>query len=197
MTLNFDVLGAADIEPVLPMLAKLRIAVFRDFPYLYDGDLDYEQKYLRRFAKARGAVVIVASDGTRIVGAATGAPLAEVEADFAVPFVDLGHDIHRVFYCAESVLLPEYRGQGVGHVFFDHREAQAKALNADTIAFCSVLRPKNHPGRPSIYRPLDGFWRKRGYLPLKDALVSFDWRDVGESAESTKHLQVWTRSLNR
>jgi len=29
--------------PYIPELARLRIEVFRDFPYLYDGSLDYEK----------------------------------------------------------------------------------------------------------------------------------------------------------
>ena len=34
--------GAA-LEHYVPELARLRIEVFRDFPYLYDGDYDYEK----------------------------------------------------------------------------------------------------------------------------------------------------------
>ena len=30
-------------------LARLRIAVFRDWPYLYDGDEGYEREYLRAY----------------------------------------------------------------------------------------------------------------------------------------------------
>mgnify|MGYP000408638396 CR=1 FL=1 len=30
-----------------------------------------------------------------------------------------------IFYCAESVLLPEYRGQGIGHRFFEILESFA------------------------------------------------------------------------
>ncbi len=36
------------VEPWLDALAQLRIAVFRDYPYLYDGDLSYERRYLDR-----------------------------------------------------------------------------------------------------------------------------------------------------
>ena len=34
----------ADLKRTLDDLARLRIEVFRDWPYLYDGDLDYERK---------------------------------------------------------------------------------------------------------------------------------------------------------
>ena len=39
MAAALDVLTGAAIEPALPDIARLRIAVFRDFPYLYDGSL--------------------------------------------------------------------------------------------------------------------------------------------------------------
>jgi len=193
MSLTISVVTKDEIAGVLPDLARLRIEVFRDFPYLYDGDLDYEQRYLQRFSQARGAVIVVARDGVEIVGAATGAPLAEVEPEFAAPFVARGDDIGCIFYCAESVLLTRYRGQGVGHAFFDHREAQARSLGAEMSCFCSVIRALDYPARPADYRPLDGFWRKRGYAPLEGATVSFDWKDCGEAAETTKKLQLWSR----
>lgn len=195
MSLVIEVLRGGAIGGLLSDLAKLRIAVFRDFPYLYDGDFEYENQYLEQFSKAPGAVVVVARDGDEIVGAATGAPLAQVERAFAAPFVARGQGVLDVFYCAESVLLPKYRGQGIGHAFFDHREAHAQRLGAKTVCFCSVIRPDNHPSKPSGYRPLDGFWRKRGYAPLDGARVSFDWKDIGQAAETTKQLQVWSRQL--
>ena len=69
-----------DILPVLPDLSRLRMIVFRDWPYLYEGTLDYEQKYLEKFAKAQGAVVVCAYDGEQMVGASTGAPMDAVAA---------------------------------------------------------------------------------------------------------------------
>src|SRR5437868_6948208 len=56
-------LTGSDIYAVLPDLARLRMTVFRDWPYLYDGTLEYEEKYLQTFAAAKGAVVIAAYDG--------------------------------------------------------------------------------------------------------------------------------------
>ena len=36
-----------ELEPHLDALGTLRIAVFREYPYLYDGSLEYEREYLR------------------------------------------------------------------------------------------------------------------------------------------------------
>lgn len=170
-------------------VARLRIAVFRDWPYIYDGDLDYERSYLRGYLD-EAAIVVGAFDGARLVGAATGLPMADAGA-FAAPFADP----QDIFYCAESVLLAEYRGHGVGHRFFDLREDHARSLGLGQSAFCSVLRPDDHPLRPQGARDNSAFWRGRGYAPLPGVTATFNWRDRGEAEETPKQLQFWIRSL--
>lgn len=182
------------VAGALDDLARLRIGVFRDWPYLYDGDVDYERDYLTAY-QSPGAVVVAAYDGTRMVGAATGAPMEHHAGDFAAAFAARAEPLDQIYYCAESVLLPEYRGHGLGHAFFDGREAQARALGRRYSAFCSVIRPADHPLRPAEYRPLDGFWRKRGYAPLPGVIAGFDWKDIGEAAQTRKSLQFWMKSL--
>ncbi|MEC7258192.1 MAG: GNAT family N-acetyltransferase, partial [Pseudomonadota bacterium] len=147
------------------------------------------------FRASAGAVVVGAFDGTRLVGAATGAPLADHADDFAAAFSGSGLSIDDIFYCAESVLLPEWRGQGIGHGFFGHREAHARALGLPRAAFCSVLRSADHPLRPAGYVPLDGFWRKRGYAPLPGVVATFRWQDVDQPQATEKSLQFWSRRL--
>ena len=188
------ILTGDGLTAALGELARLRIAVFRDWPYLYDGDEAYEREYLRAYA-APGAVVVAAMDGDRMVGAATGAPMEHHASDFAAAFAGRPEALEDIFYCAESVLLPEYRGHGLGHVFFDGREAQGRALGRRWSAFCSVVRPDDHPARPAGYRPLDGFWRKRGYAPLPGVTAQFRWRDLGEAEETAKPLQFWIKPL--
>ena len=121
-------LTGAALEAALDDVARLRIEVFRAWPYLYDGDLDYERKYLQSYRDSDKAIVVGAFDGDRLIGASTGAPLTDHADDFAAAFEGTGLDLSQIFYCAESVLLPDYRGQGVGHKFFDLREAHARRL---------------------------------------------------------------------
>lgn len=188
------VLTGQQVGEVLDDLARLRIAVFRDWPYLYDGDADYERDYMRAY-QSPGAVVVAAYDGARMVGAATGAPMEHHASDFAAAFAGRPEPLEQIFYCAESVLLPDYRGRGLGHAFFDGREAQARALGRRFSAFCSVMRPADHPARPAGYRPLDGFWRGRGYAPLPGVIAEFEWKDHGEPAATRKPLQFWMKPL--
>lgn len=194
MSVTTRVLTSEALAAALEDVARLRIRVFRDFPYLYDGDADYERDYLRAY-QSPGAVVVAAMDGDRVVGAATGAPMADHAADFAAAFADRPESLDQIFYCAESVLLPDYRGQGIGHAFFDAREAHARDLGLTYGAFCSVIRPADHPARPEGYRPLDGLWRKRGYAPLPGVIARFGWKDLDQPEETEKALQFWMRRL--
>lgn len=189
------VLTGTRLEAALDDVAGLRIAVFRDWPYLYDGDQAYERAYLEAYRNSDRAILVGAFDGETLVGASTGAPLGEHADDFAAAFDGQGYDLDDVFYCAESVLLSRYRGQGVGHRFFDLRGAHARALGFGFSAFCAVQRPADHPDRPAGYRPLDAFWRARGYAPLAGAVAQFSWKDLGQDSETRKPLQFWIRAL--
>ncbi|PTV94406.1 acetyltransferase (GNAT) family protein [Rhodobacter aestuarii] len=189
------VLTGPALDAALDDVAALRIAVFRDWPYIYDGSLDYERRYLESYRNSENAVVVGAFDGARLVGAATGTPLEDHADDFAAPFAETGLTLEEVFYCAESVLLPDYRGRGLGHAFFDAREAHGRALGRSYSAFCSVIRPDDHPLKPATYRPLDAFWRKRGYAPMPGVVAHFRWTDLGDSTQTEKALQFWGKPL--
>lgn len=193
--IDLRILRGDQVTPHLHDVAQLRISVFADWPYLYDGDLTYEAQYLRHYEQAAGAIVAAAFDGDRLIGAATGTPLTDHADDFAAAFAGSGYDLGDIFYCAESVLLPHYRGQGLGHRFFDAREDHARALGYKYSAFCAVQRPADHPARPAEYRSLDEFWRGRGYAPLPGVQAQFSWRDLGDADETLKPLQFWLRKL--
>ena len=195
MSLTVRPLTGEEIHAALGDLARLRMAVFADWPYLYDGDAAYEEDYLREFAQAPDAVLVAACDGDRIVGAATASPMWAQKAEFQAPFRERGLDTARLFYFGESVLLPEYRARGVGHAFFDHREAQARACGANAATFAAVIRADDHPRRPADHVPLDAFWTARGYAPVPGFVTELAWKEHDEAGESPKPMQYWLRRL--
>ncbi len=195
MAIDVRALKSGALTNAIPDVAGLRIEVFRAWPYLYDGDLAYEERYLAPYSTARDAIVVGAFDGNQLVGASTGMALSAHADDFAGAFAGTGLDLAQVFYCAESVLLPQYRGQGIGHRFFDLREDFARRRGFRTSAFCAVIRPDSHPARPKDYRPLEAFWRGRGYAPLPGVIARFSWKDLGDAVETEKPLQFWARTL--
>lgn len=186
--------GASLDDSLLDELGKLRIRVFRQYPYLYDGDELYEREYLRRYRDAENSLVVLVMDAVgSLVGATTCLPMTEEGPEFRQAFEQQGTDVSEIFYFGESVLLEKWRGRGIGKLFFDRRESHARKLGYRITAFCAVDRPRDHPQRPPAYRPLDGFWRQRGYEKQAGIQARFSWRELGKAVETEQTLTFWTR----
>lgn len=196
MSLRIEPMTGAALQRALPALARLRIEVFREWPYLYEGTLDYEQNYIERFARLSGGVIVVAADAGEAVGAATAAPMKGQNPDVVAPFVEGGHDLAKLFYFGESVLKRPYRGRGIGHALFDRREAVARSTpGVEQATFSGVVRSPDDPRRDPSYRPLDAFWRKRGYAPVEGLIGHYSWTDIGDREATRKPMQFWMRRL--
>lgn len=184
------------MRPFLADLAQLRLAVFRDFPYLYDGSLAAEQASVTGFGTTPDAGLAVASDGAAVVGCATCQPLATMPDAIQAPFRALGWDVARICYFGESVLLAPYRGRGAGVAFFAAREAHAATLaGCDHAVFCAVIRPDDHPLRPADHAPLDGFWRHRGFNPVPGLVCTMRWKQVDSTEKVENRLAFWMKPL--
>jgi GNAT superfamily N-acetyltransferase len=186
----------AEIESVFEDLGKLRITVFHDFPYLYEGSLDYEMEYLKIYSQSAKSLLFAVYDGDQMVGATTCIPLSDETEEVRKPFKGAGYEVDRVFYFGESILLKEYRGLGLGHRFFDEREAHARSFGSFHIAcFCAVERDADHPLKPAEYRPNDAFWLKRGYRKEPGLQSNMEWLDIGEREQTSKKMTFWVKSL--
>lgn len=194
--MQIRLLQGAAIAPHIEDLARLRLTVFREFPYLYDGTLEYEARYLATYAESPESLFVLALDGERVVGASTGLPMADETEEFQRPFRTQGWDPERIFYFGESVLLPAYRGTGLGVRFFAEREGYARRLGRfGHCAFCAVERSDEHPRRPPGYQPLNAFWTRRGYRHHPELRTEYHWRDLDEDTESAKPMSFWLKEL--
>lgn len=194
MSLRVESFLGGEVARYLPAIAVLRIEVFRAWPYLYDGSIAYEERYLAGYTGDH-AMVAIAFDGDELVGASTALPLTAHADDVAPPLVAAGFDPATIYYFGESVLRHDRRGHGLGHQFFDAREAQARRLGYAHAAFCAVERPLDHPRRPPGYVPLDGFWTKRGFVRRPDIVGRFAWKDLDDEVETAKPMVFWLKAL--
>ena len=195
MELRIEQLRGAKIATQLQPLAELRIAVFREWPYLYEGSAEFERKYLETYLRSERSLAILAWDGDRCVGASTVLPLADAEPAAQAPFLAAGMPIEKIDYFGESVILRPWRGRGLGVKFFELREWHALEYGLSICAFCSVLRPDDHPARPANHVPNDAFWTHRGYREVPELQTQFDWPDIGETQPSVKPMRFWMRTL--
>lgn len=104
------------IEPHLEALASLRIEIFREFPYLYDGSIEYERNYLNTYTGSPESIAILVFDRNQMVGASTGLPLEDETDEFKAPFLHHGYNSKQVFYCGESILKQKSRPWDLLHV---------------------------------------------------------------------------------
>lgn len=193
--LHIQEISGTELAPWLDWLGELRIRVFREYPYLYDGTLEYERGYLGVYQDcADSRIVLVTNDRGELIGATTCLPLAAESMEFQKPFLDAGLSVEDYLYLGESVVLQEWRGKGLGKEFFARREAHAARLGKKYMSFCAVDRAEDHPQRPAGYEPLDGFWASMGYERQPDLRAEFSWKETGEEAESVKNLTFWTKT---
>lgn len=196
MPIRVEVLRGTALQQHLPGLAKLRIEVFREWPYLYDGSINYENTYLRAFATAPGAVIVGAFDGATLVGASTAAPLA-AQADYVIaPFRAAGLELGAYFYFGESVLKRSYRQMGLGVQFFEAREAAAREMaGVEVCTFCAVVRDAGDRRAPANYKPLDAFWGRRGYALWEGMQCEIGWTELGSKQETRQTMQFWRKAI--
>ncbi|MFM2169858.1 MAG: hypothetical protein RI957_87 [Verrucomicrobiota bacterium] len=183
-----------EILPYLDDAARLRIEVFREYPYLYDGSPDYEREYLEHYAQSRESVFVCALFQERVVGISTALPLNDADESFQQPYADAGETFADIYYLGESVLLPAFRGRGIGHAFFDHRENRARQLGYRIATFCSVVRQHDHPSRPANYQDHTTFWNHRGYRP-NGRVAQLSWKQTDAAGEVENRLEFWHRHL--
>ncbi|MFC7336999.1 GNAT family N-acetyltransferase [Haloferula chungangensis] len=180
----------------LDEVARLRIEVFREYPYLYDGTKEAEREYLEGYAESSGAVLVLARVDGVVIGASTGMPMGEADEAFQQPFLQNTERLENWFYLGESVLSGRFRGQGIGHRFFDEREAHARELAFPSVAFCSVVRPQDHPLKPHGYRSHERFWTKRGYEKRPEWRASLNWKQIDSGGMDVRNeLEFWTRNF--
>ena len=201
MSLTLRTLTGSQIHDHLDALADLRIQVFKAWPYLYEGDHDYETRYLRNFAESEGSLLVIALSDGQVVGASTALPLEHEHQELYEPLKQASKTkglppIEAWYYLAESVLLPNYRGQGAGRRFFEEREAHARKLGFAHTCFAAVQRDPNDPRRPEDYQKLDPFWQRLGYTPHDDLIAHLAWQEVGEEEETSKPLKFWLKHLS-
>lgn len=195
MSLTIRIADGAAIEPHVEHLARLRIEVFAEYPYLYAGNRRYEEKYLRSYVECAEARVILAFDADECVGASTVMPLRFAEEAVRAPFVGAGYRLESIDYFGESVVRRSYRGRGLGVRFFEEREKHALEHGLELCVFCAVDRDAADPRRPSDYRGNDAFWSKRGYRRASELRSAFSWPDLGEERSTEKSMTYYVKTL--
>jgi GNAT superfamily N-acetyltransferase len=185
------------LKPYLHSVAKLRIEVFREYPYFEEPDLDRETQFLKKLLSNKESIGVLIFDHTTLVGVSLGYPLSIEEPSLRRPFKERQLDVESYFFFGDSTLLKTYRGRGIGHHFFDAREAHVVHYKKfKHICFCVPDYLEVDPQRPKDFIPLHDFWRKRGYVQHSEIKCSLSWKMIGEVRLAEKQMVYWIKDLH-
>jgi predicted amidohydrolase len=134
-----------DLGTLLGELAALRVRVFRDWPYLYQGDLAYEAEYLRTYLRSPDAAIFVASAGAEVIGASTCLRLVDETANVRAPFEARGWDPANFFFWRERVAARMAWSRHRGRLLRASGGARARGVG---LRVCVLLR-RGAAGKPS------------------------------------------------
>ncbi len=105
-----EILKGSEIKKHIEDLGCFRIEIFKEYPYLYDGDMQYEKEYLSRYLKSIESILILLKDSQGFVGACTGIPLKDEDTEFIKPFQE--NRIEEIFYIGKIMVRKDSRGKG-------------------------------------------------------------------------------------
>ena len=176
------------------MLAELRISIFREYPYLYDGDMEYEKHYLQKFSTGKDACIILAFFKQKVVGALSGLALsAEDESVYKVwlTFPEFNH----VYYLSEILIEKSFRKLGLGNQMFDLMHEWVSSHFYTFSVLATVIRPDNHSLRPTDYRTLDHFWQNKGYRQIPDKKCFLSLKEIDQEVDTQNELSFWMKNF--
>jgi len=188
-------LTGAPITDALDDLATLRLDIFPEYPYLYQGKKKDELTYLATYAEAPDACVILAYDGLTVIGAATGMPFIHEDAQMIDAFAGTTFPLNEVYYVGELLFRPAYRNCGLGQKLLDRLESHIRSLSRYRRLTCATVeRPDDHPLRPRDYIPITRFLARTGFARISGVTTSFMWRDT-DGVKRDHSMQFWIKDL--
>ena len=191
--MEIEIFGGEKIKDVIDELGNFRITIFKEYLYLYDGNLDYERKYLSRYGNISDSILLLVRNKEGILGAATGIPLVNDEPEFTEPFKDKNLD--EIFYIGELMIRKDNRSKGIGTLLLKNMLDLIDKNQFKTVCLYTVDRGNNHPLKPDFYQSPDSLWRKFGFEKHSSHIVYFSWRDLGNVVETEKPMNVWIKDF--
>ncbi len=198
MTANIEikVLKGSEILPYIHQVAQLRITIFREFPYLYEGTVSSEEKYLKMYSRTKNSTFIIALDHEKVIGVVTGVPVAESMDEIKALFHEKKIPTDGVYYLGDIVLLKEYRKRKIGRDLFKAFEKSVRSTGKyQTMALCEIDRSRTNLKKPADYIPLETFWTRQGFIKHPNLIAHFSYQEIGNEEMTLHPMIFWTKEL--
>lgn len=197
MNPTIKLLTGEELRSFLPFVAQQRINTFREFPYLYEGTIEYETDYLQTYQENEHAAIAVAYVDNKIAGFATGVALNTFDKAMAEAMKQAGLDPTRFYYIGEVIVTPSFRGNKIAEALFAALEQYGQSRGYAAGCFMTVVRADDDPQMPDNYRSLDRLWNRVGYKKSK-ITVNYEWPTIqanGSIKEKNNQLILWLKDF--
>lgn len=190
--LDIKILSGTEARPYFNEIAQFAISMFREFPYLFEGTLEYEKEYLETYFVSEKCTLILVFAGNELVSFTSSIPLNEEMAEIQAPFLKAGIDTSSYLYIGEAMIKKEYQGMKLLRTLLQHHIARAAQWGLKYGAFMTVDRPENHPLKPVDYVSLEPIWEHYGCKHRSDLTVKLAWPQVDSSGKEVDNtLSIW------
>lgn len=199
-TVNITLIPRDQLARYSSLLSSWRISSFRDFPYLYEGNAEYEQEYLNGFCVNPRSVMFAAYCNDETIALLSALPLEssfEIIRETGALSALCGIPCDEIFYIGEVIVHPEYQGRGIARMLMKEAEDYAAKQGYGASCFLTVVRDPHDPRRLAQYYDPDLIWSRLGYT-LTTITTSFDWptRQLDGTVGTMAHeLVYWFKPL--
>jgi hypothetical protein len=185
--------------PLIPFLSKTRLDFFKEYPYLYIGNSEYETSYIESYAKGKDAMFVTIEENGNTYGIASGISFS---SEFkiinnATSQLNKLIDINLCAYLGELIIFPQMRGKGYSRKILKIQEDFYRNLGYKHTCFLTVIRTVNHPLKPTNYVDSTLFWEPIQYKKTTITTI-FNWPTLqpnGEVIDQENELVFWIKDL--
>lgn len=179
-------------------IARIRLTLFKEYPYLYDGTLEIEQDYLENvYFKSPRATIILVFDEQEVVGFSSSIPLTEEMDEVKLPFINQGVHLDEYLYIGEVMLNPAYRSKGILKKFAEIHESKARELCCKYMLFATVDRDENHTYKPADYKNIEPICKHFGFKKVPNLIMTCSWMRIDTQKNEDNILHFWQKSLKQ
>lgn len=198
--LKIEIHTGCDSANYIETISQLRVNMFREYPYLYVGDVGQDKSYLQGYAEDKQAMIAIAKVDGIFAGASTGIPLnsdSAIVAKIKCVFEKANINIEDYYYFGEVFVLPEFRGLGITTQLFSAQDALIKSWGFKHACGLTIVRENNHPLKPTDYKSPDSMWEHLGFRKNKLTAV-FKWPTVQADSsikDADNTVEFWAKKL--
>lgn len=178
--IKIEVFHGPEIAPYIKDIASLCNSIYRDAPYLYNGeDADYNT-YVESYTESNDTIICLAFDQQEIIGLALGMPMEQSRDLYKPTLIEHGFDLQTMYYFGEFGLRNGYQNRGIEISLYAHMEKTIRESGAfDKIAIWEIEGSKNK------------FLSEFGFLLHPELNFHISWTHIGDTQE-TEHLATYS-----